>query len=253
MRTETPETGRKPEVAARCDDLVKTYRYWAWLHKELVPYFYSYAYRMFESPNLRALRRGAMTYSLRVGNEIYAPIITEPSDSMNIQLPSGQWVYYWDESALVSGTLAGLPVPLGGEPVFIRLGSLIPMDVERSETGHGTAQSKGSLTVLAYPNGTSSFRYRAEARTPWITFTSTLADTQLTLTAAPGLPEQPVLYRIGRWAEAPKSMAVEGAQVTVNQGGGLPRLSSEATVNGSRESAWFYDANARRLIVKVVP
>ena len=26
MRTETPETGRKPEVAARCDDLVKTYR-----------------------------------------------------------------------------------------------------------------------------------------------------------------------------------------------------------------------------------
>ena len=26
MRTEAPETGRKPEVAARCDDLVKTYR-----------------------------------------------------------------------------------------------------------------------------------------------------------------------------------------------------------------------------------
>ncbi len=26
MRTEAPETGRKPELAARCDDLVKTYR-----------------------------------------------------------------------------------------------------------------------------------------------------------------------------------------------------------------------------------
>jgi len=26
LRTETPETGRKPELAARCDDLVKTYR-----------------------------------------------------------------------------------------------------------------------------------------------------------------------------------------------------------------------------------
>ena len=26
MRTEAPETGRKPEVAARCDELVKTYR-----------------------------------------------------------------------------------------------------------------------------------------------------------------------------------------------------------------------------------
>ena len=26
MRTEAPETGRKPEAAARCDELVKTYR-----------------------------------------------------------------------------------------------------------------------------------------------------------------------------------------------------------------------------------
>ena len=127
------------------------------------------------------------------------------------------------------------------------------MDVERAETGHGTAQSRGSLTVLVYPSGTSSFRYRAEARTPWITFTSALVDTQLTLTADPGLPEQPVLYRIGRWAEAPESVAVDGAQVTVNQGGSLPRVASEAAVNGSRESAWFYDAAASRLIVKVVP
>jgi hypothetical protein len=127
------------------------------------------------------------------------------------------------------------------------------MDVERSETGHGTTQSKGALTMLVYPTGTSPFRYRADARTTWITFTSTLNDTQLTLTAAPGLPEQPVLYRIGRWAVAPESVAVEGARVTVNQGGTLPRLASEAAVNGSKESAWFYAASARRLIVKVVP
>jgi hypothetical protein len=48
-------------------------------------------------------------------------------------------------------------------------------------------------------------------------------------------------------------VAVEGARVTVNQGGALPRLASEAAVNGSKESAWFYAAAARRLIVKVVP
>ena len=249
----TPYANSDPWRPEYGKNLVRAYRYWAWLHKELVPYFYSYAYRMFESPNLRALRRGAMTYSLRPGNEIYAPIVTESTDRMNIQLPPGQWVYYWDESTVVSGSLTAFPVPLSAEPIFIRLGSLIPMDVERSETGHGTAQSRGALTVLAYPSGTSSFRYRAEARTPWITFTSTLVDTQLTLGASPALPEQPVLYRIGRWDEVPASVAVDGAQVTVNQGGSLPRLSSEAAVNGSRESAWFYDASARRLIVKVVP
>ena len=231
---------------------MKTYRYWAWLHRELVPYFYSYAYRMFETPSRRLLRPGPMAYSLRVGNEIYAPIVTEPSDRMDVQLPPGQWIYYWDESVVVSGTLAGFPVPLGQEPLFVRLGALVPMDVERGETGHGTAQSMGSLTVLVYPGGTSSFRYREDARTPWITFTSTLVDGQLTLAADPGLPQQPVLYRIGRWNEAPASVSVDGAQVTVNQGGSLPAVSSESAVNGSRESAWFYDAPARRLIVKVV-
>jgi hypothetical protein len=38
----------------------------------------------------------------------------------------------------------------------------------------------------------------------------------------------------------------------VNQGGSVARFSTEAAVNGSRASGWFYDASARRLIVKVV-
>jgi len=41
--------------------------------------------------------------------------------------------------------------------------------------------------------------------------------------------------------------------VTVNQGGSVARLPSETAVNGSRASGWFYDASARRLIIKVVP
>jgi hypothetical protein len=249
----TPYANADPWRPEYGPDLVKTYRYWAWLHTELVPYFYSYAYRMFETPNLRLLRRGPMTYSLQVGDEIYAPIVTEPTRTMTIQLPSGQWIYYWDESLLVSGTLADFPVPPGGEPIFIRLGSLVPMDVRNAQTGHGTPQSTGSLTVLAYPSGVSSFRYREDARTSWITFTSTLSDTQLTLTADPGLPEQPVLYRIGRWAAPPDSVGIDGASVTVNQGGSVASLPTEAALDGSRASGWFYDASASRLIIKVVP
>ena len=249
----TPYANADPWRREYGPDLVKTYRYWAWLHTELVPYFYSYAYRMYETPDRRLLRRGPMTYALRVGNELYAPIVTEPTQTMDVQLPFGQWIDYWDESRLVSGMVRDFPVPLGREPIFIRSGSFIPMDVRNAQTGHGTTQSSGSLTVLVYPNGTSSFRYREDARLPWITFTSTLTDTQLTLTADPGLPEHPVLYRIGRWAEAPESVGIDGASVTVNQGGSLPRLFTEAAVDGSRASAWFHDASARRLIVKVVP
>jgi hypothetical protein len=249
----TPYANSDPWRREYGPDLVRTYRYWAWLHTELVPYFYSYAYRMFEDPSRPLLRPGPMPHSLRVGNELYAPIVTEPTETMDIRLPYGAWIDYWDESRVESGMVAGSPVPLGREPIFIRLGSIIPMAVRNGQTGHGTDQSSGALTVLVYPHKTSSFRYREDPRTPWITFTSTLADTRLTLTADPGPPGRPVLYRIGRWGEAPASVGIDGASVTVNGGGGVPRLPTEAAVNGSRVSAWFHDASARRLIIKVVP
>jgi hypothetical protein len=249
----TPYANADPWRPEYSSDLVPTYRYWAWLHKELVPYFYSYAIRMHEDPALPVLRRGPMTYSLRVGNEIYAPIVIEPTQTMTIRLPGGNWIDYWDETRLASGTLENQPVPLGREPIFLRQGSIIPMDVQRGHTGHGTSESAGSLTVLVYPSGTSSFRYREEATGAWITFTSRLSAGTLTLTMDPGPPAVPVLFRIGRWGTAPRSMGVDAAgRLTVNQGGSVPEASSEREVNGSSRSAWFYDAPARRLIVKFV-
>jgi hypothetical protein len=248
----TPYANSDPWRPGYGPDLVRAYRYWAWLHKQLVPYFYSYAYRMFENPGRAVLRKGPMARSLRVGNEIYVPIVTEPTAAMDIQLPGGEWIDYWDESRVLSGMVFDFPVPLGREPVFLRQGAIVPMDVERAETGHGTAESKGSLTVLVYPSGTSWFRFRPDARTPWVTFTSTRSEDELTLDVTPAPPTTPVLYRVGRWTQAPESVAVEGSRVLVNQGGSLPRLGDEAAVNGSRESAWFYDAGARRLVVKLV-
>ncbi len=99
----------------------------------------------------------------------------------------------------------------------------------------------------------SSFRYRPRALTPRITFTSALDQNRLPLTADPGLPAQPVLYRVGRWGAAPDSVGLDGATVTVNQGGSVPRVPTEAAVNGYPLGAWFYDDSAHRLIVKVVP
>jgi hypothetical protein len=76
-------------------------------------------------------------------------------------------------------------------------------------------------------------------------------DTQLTLTAD-SAPADPVLYRIARWTAPPSSVGVDALQVTVNQAGSVPQVFSEAAVNGSKTSAWFYDAQAQRLIIKAV-
>ncbi len=247
----TPYGNADPWRPEYSPDLVATYRYWAWLHRELVPYFYSYAIRMHEQPALPVLRRGPMRYSLRVGNELYAPLVTEPTRAMDVVLPPGSWIDYWDESRVFSGTVAAHPVPLGREPVFLRQGSILPLDVQNGQAGHGTRESAGALTVLVYPSGTSTFRYREAATGTWITFTSRLSSGTLTLTAEPA-PATPVLYRVGRWANAPGSVAVDASgRVLINQGGTTPRVDAESAVNGAAGAAWFHDGGARRLIVKV--
>jgi hypothetical protein len=123
------------------------------------------------------------------------------------------------------------------------------MSVERDYTGHGTRESEGSLTVLVYPNGTSTFRYWADATATWTTFTSAQSGDALTLTADPPPPD-PVLYRIARVASRPTSVGIDGPRVLVNQAGDIPEARSEAVVNASVGAAWYYDEAAQRLIIK---
>ena len=50
----------------------------------------------------------------------------------------------------------------------------------------------------------------------------------------------------------PSSVWVSGQTLLVNQTGSLAESESEAEVNEALTNAWFYDAVAQRLIVKVV-
>ena len=246
----TPYANADPWRPEYGPGLLAAYRYWAWLHAELGPYFLSYAIAMHEDPRRRVIRGGPSSYSIRVGNELYVPFVTRATRTLDIRLPSGLWIDYWDEQRVVSGTLAAEPVPLGREPLFLRMGSIIPMDVKRDYTGHGTRESAGALTVLVYPSGDSSFRYFEDSTATWTTFNSSLSGSRLTLTAAP-LPTLPILYRVGR-SSRPTSVGIDGEVVVVNQSGDLPEAGSEREVNASATSAWYYDDDARHLIVKVV-
>jgi hypothetical protein len=235
--------------------LLAAYRYWAWLHRQLVPYFYSLAYLMHEHPDRPVVRPGPMPDSLLIGDSIYAPIVTASMDRMDVELPPREWVDYWDPARVLSGTVPGHPVPLGREPIFIRHGAVIPMRVERDYTGHGTTESAGSLTVVVYPDESAptSFRYRQDATSPWVTFTSSVSNQRLTLTADPQLPGQPVIYRVERWGGPPESVGAFGATVAVNQGGEMADAESETAANGTDASSWYYDSAAQRLIIKVIP
>jgi hypothetical protein len=251
----TPFANSDPWRPEYSPDLLRAYRFWAWLHRELVPYFYSLAYAAHEGTGQALVRPGPMPDSLLIGDALYAPIVTASVSEMDIVLPPGEWVDYWDDRRVYSGRIASHPVPLGREPIFVRLGAIVPLHVESAYTGHGTSASSGSLTVLVYPDegAPSSLRYRQDARSPWITITSHVSNQRLTLTADPVLPGQPVLYRIARWPGAPESVGQIGATLTVNQGGEMAAVDTEHGANGTDQSSWYYDASTQRLIVKVVP
>lgn len=248
----TPFANSDPWRSNYSGDLLAAYRYWAWLHKELTPYFLSYTQRMYEQPASLVIQPGPGPYSMRVGEEIFVPLVTESTTTLDVQLPAGQWVDYWEEDRVLSGSLAEYPAPPGREPVFLKLGAIIPMEVERDYTGHGTRESAGSLTVLVYPSGTSTFRYHNDDAAVWTTFKSVLDGNKLTLTAD-SFPGRPILYRVGRMLARPSTVAVNGLSVLINQSGSLPEVESEGEVNDAASSAWFYDEKARRLIVKVFP
>jgi hypothetical protein len=232
--------------------LLSAYRYYSWLHAELVPYLHSYDYRMYETGEPVFRESDPTKYTTRLGDELFVAYVTEPGvNTVTVTLPAGEWIDYWNDAAVYDGlSTISYPVPLGNEPIFIRSGALIPMQVSRDYTGHGTSRSEGSLTVLVYPSGSSSFSYRDEGY--WVTFTSSLDGAALTLSAWPA-PSQPVVYRIGRWASEPVYVGATGTTVTVNQDDTVPRVATEDAVNGAASNAWFYDASAQRLIVKVVP
>lgn len=248
----TPFGNSDPWRSEYSPELLRAYRYYAWLHRQLVPYFLSYARRMHEQPESPIIQPGPGPYAMRVGEEIFVAMVTSKAPSIDIQLPAGQWIDYWDEERVVSGNLVEYPAPAGREPVFLRLGAIIPMEVERGYTGHGARESAGSLTVLVYPSGTSSFRYFNDHTGTWTTFRSVVEGERLTLTADSS-PGWPVLYRVGRIAVRPASVSINGQTVSINQSGGPPEAGSVDEVHESSTGAWFYDAASRRLIVKVVP
>jgi hypothetical protein len=232
--------------------LVADYRYFSWLHHELVPYLHSYDWQAFATNQPILREPDAVNYTTKIGEELFAAFVTEPgADQLAITLPAGTWIDYWDTSRTYAGRIT-YPVPLGHEPIFIKDGAIIPMQVSRSYTGHGTQASAGSLTVVVYPSGQSRFRYRDDQANRWIVLGADAAGDTLTLGPSEP-PSQPLLYRVERWSSAPTAVLICGATVMVNGPAGQPSSASEDAVDGAVASAWFYDSAAQRLVVKAFP
>ncbi|MCB0748739.1 MAG: hypothetical protein KDC90_14860, partial [Ignavibacteriae bacterium] len=159
------------------ENAVQVYRYFASLHHELVPYLYSYNIlaHLTRTPIIRSIgSRGAPPdtnswvgdWKYLLGDNFFVAPIYQESNSRTITFPAGSWINYWNESDIhEGGTTAALNYPIEQYPIFIRSGAIIPMNVNNSFTAHGSDSSKKYLTLLIYPNGTSSYEYYTDEST----------------------------------------------------------------------------------------
>jgi alpha-glucosidase (family GH31 glycosyl hydrolase) len=225
-------------VPGDAEETVRIYRYWAWLHRELVPFFYSLAEEAYAGGAgiLRPVGGEADwpgDFRFFVGDAFLVAPILDGSGARDVLLPSGRWFDWWNPGAgPSSGLVEGYAADPSRVPLFVKEGAIVPANVERGYTGNGTAASAGALTVLLWP---------AAERTSFVLHDESgridleLEGTRFAMTSAP----RPVILR----------MRVEIEPEAVESGGALPKHADRAAFDGADRGFWF-DPAARALWVR---
>jgi alpha-glucosidase (family GH31 glycosyl hydrolase) len=232
-------------VPDRATEVVAVYRYWAKLHHELVPFFFSLAQETYAMRAQNIVRpvgdeaSWAGDYRFQVGDAFLVAPILDSSGRRDVALPSGaRWFDWWDPSAaaIAGGTTVNNydATNLQRIPVFVREGAIVPMHVSDAATGLGTSASAGATTILATPpavGSTATFALHKDSDGAIATLTvRSPAANQIELRV-----EQltgTIIWHV-RGSVAPTSVAV-GAMA-------VPMVANRAAFDAAMEG-WFVDA-----------
>jgi len=132
-------------------------RKFSWLHTELIPYMYSYT--------VTAHAGGAVLqrpvkgkYHYLFGDDFLVIPIYKDQLSTTINLPEGNWRYFFDDKeTLIGPERFSREFPLEEFPVFIKEGAIVPLDVKRTYTRLGNETHEGYVTWLVYPGRDNQF------------------------------------------------------------------------------------------------
>ncbi|HEY1958550.1 MAG TPA: TIM-barrel domain-containing protein [Polyangiaceae bacterium] len=200
------------------DETVTLYRYWATLHHELAPFYYSLAEGTYAGRAGGIVRPvgAAGDFRYMLGDAFLVAPILDASGVRDVVLPAGAKYYDWwtPAAAPLDGgtTLAQYDATDRSRiPLFVREGAIVPLAVSTDVVPVGDASSAGALTVLVYPSATpSSFTFYDDDDTT-TTLTQSIAAGAITV----GLSRtvKPALVRV-RLDAASTAATVDGAPAT---------------------------------------
>ena len=129
------------------DAAIRTYKKYAWLRENLLPYIYGSAQSAHASglPLMRAMPAVAPDEYMFGDDMLVAPVHT-PGQHRAIILPAGHWSDLWT-GLPVAGGKRDTAVPLDQIPVFLRAGALVPIAVP-PDLAMGESMSSGRVSAL---------------------------------------------------------------------------------------------------------
>lgn len=190
------------------------------LRYRLLPYNYSLMREASDTglPMMRALwlHYPGDPAAVAIGNEylwgrdlLVAPVVEKGATLRRLYLPAGDWYDWWNGSKTAGPRWIERSAGLDTLPLYVRAGSIIPLDPVRQYTGEPV---KEAATLRVYPGANGSFvlydddgqslgyRDGSDAKTVWIRFT--WDDAVRRLTAEPD-------GRMKKWPGGTRAFKVE--------------------------------------------
>jgi alpha-glucosidase (family GH31 glycosyl hydrolase) len=202
-------------VPDHAEETVAIYKYWATLHHALVPYLYSLSEEAWAGgpPVLRPVGEPSSwrgDYRWTLGDALFVAPILDATGKRKVSLPDGaRWIDWWTGEPVAGGTTvdADFAADRARVPLYVREGSIVPLEIEDDVLGLGAVASRGARTVLVHPSGEgASFRLHEDDAIVTIAAKRNAGVVTVDLSAAP----KRTLLRI-RAEQAPSSVTVDGA------------------------------------------
>jgi len=159
----TPPTG-----STVFTDTVSTYRYYATLHHNLVPFQFHTGVNANLNGTTAMAQVDTTTHRHLLGNALLTFAVTSDASPVNtgsnlvaLDFPSGSlWINWWNQSQTYNGgSVTNLNYNVDTAPIFVRAGAIIPVNVDNGYTGLGDTNSSGKDTVLMFPYQTNQMVY----------------------------------------------------------------------------------------------
>jgi len=147
------------------EDALRNFKKYDLLRYRLFPYMYTSMHQQYETglPMMRALvlnhQNDENVYEIGDqymfgDNLMVAPVTTKGAITRSVYVPEGTWFNYWTSQKYEGKSYHHVVAPLDTIPLFVKAGSIIPMQPEMAYSGEKPVDV---ITLDVFPYGTSEY------------------------------------------------------------------------------------------------